>query len=144
MNLLEKISHADPAVAQDLIIREFTELGDIFAQYTYLVELSALMPPMSKAEQLASTNVADCQSKVWVLASVDAAGRIHVRADSDTLIVRSVLSIFVALLDGKPANRADIASLDRFIGETELKEAFSSARLKGFGAIKRTIAELIG
>ena len=49
----------------------------------------------------------------------------------------------MALIDGKPADRIDIASLDRFVNETELKETFSSARLKGFGAIKRTIAELI-
>lgn len=143
MNLLENIAHADPAQAQDLIIREFTEMGDVFAQYTYLVELSSLMAPMTDAERGASTDVADCQSKVWVLARLDDAGCVRIVADSDTLIVRSVLGIFVALIDGKPADRIDIASLDRFVNETELKETFSSARLKGFGAIKRTIAELI-
>ena len=143
MNLLEHIAQTDPADAQDLIIREFTETGDVFAQYTYLVELSSLMAPMTDAEREESTDVADCQSKVWILVRLDDAGRIRVVADSDTLIVRSVLSIFVALLDGKPAGRIDISFLDRFVYETELKETFSSARLKGFGAIKRTIAELI-
>ena len=77
--------------AQAALIREFQELGDGFEQYAYLIELAALLPPMAPEEKTEERLVRGCQSHVW-LALRSENGRFYATADSDTFIVKGVLS----------------------------------------------------
>ncbi len=130
--------------AQDRLVAAFEAVGDVFSQYTLLVELSADLEPLTDEEKEAATLVGKCQSQVWVLAG-DPAGfgpAAPLRADSDTLIVRGVLCCMLALLEGRTADEIGRARFD-FVQRTELKDAFSDERLNGFSAIERTIKHVV-
>lgn len=126
---------------QQLVIDELNSLGDVFGQYTYLLELSATLPVLSDEEKSACTLVGGCQSQVWLLVSEKDDGTIGIRADSDTLIVRGILSLTISLLDGRAACEIEAANI-AFVEKTDLKAAFSDERLNGFASICATIKTL--
>ena len=78
---------------------------------------------------------------IWLLVSKKDDGTVGIRADSDTLIVRGILSLMVSLLDGRTACEIRAANI-AFIEKTDLKAAFSDDRLNGFTSICATIKTL--
>lgn len=134
-------AHLSIDEAQQIIIDNINAAGDVLSQYTYLISLSKQLPSMSENEKASSIMVDKCQSQVWLLVSVDH-GRTCIKADSDTLIVRSVLWILVTLLSERTPKEIASAHL-RFIAETELADAFSSERTSGFKAIVKTIQNVV-
>lgn len=123
--------------AQQQVVTEFSQLGDIFAQYTYLLELSARLPVMTESEKATAQTVDKCQSQVWVYA--DNKG---LHADSDTLIVRSVLYVMLQLLKGRSPEEVAEKHFT-FVQDTELHEAFSDQRMSGFKQIEATMKSLM-
>ena len=124
--------------AQENIIQSISEAGDIFSQYTYLISLASKLPEMSDEERLLSTTVDKCQSQVWIYISFNNDGSICMHADSDTLIVKSVLYLMKVLIDNRmPGEIQDIKF--NFLQETELIDTFSDTRLNGFDEILKTI-----
>lgn len=148
MQLLDDLSGLSFDEAQDAIVREFESLGDVFGQYTYLVEISALLPAFTDEEKERATLVDKCQSQVWIHAeplpaseSADGQPRLSLGVESDTLIVRGVLLLMQALFQGRTLQEVEAAKVT-FVDRTDLKDAFSDERLNGFLAIERTIKSL--
>lgn len=148
MQLLDSINGATFDKAQDAIVAEFNSLGDVFGQYTYLVELSAQLPSFTEEEKQESALVDKCQSQVWIRAralpndeSLESHPRLSLDMESDTLIVRGMLLLMRALFHGRTLEEVDAAKVT-FVDRTELKDAFSDERLNGFQAIERTIKAL--
>lgn len=142
-------NHSSISMEDDLIVEEFASVGDIFSQYTLLVELSSRLPVLTESQKESCTLVDKCQSQVWVRLELcdtdwaeDAAEagepRVHLIAESDTLIVRGVLYLLARLVDGRSAR--EVSQLEAtFVMRTELRDAFTSERLNGFKEIVRTI-----
>lgn len=124
--------------AQEQIIKKLNETGDIFSQYTYLISLSAKLPEMSEDERKSSVTVDKCQSQVWIKIDFNNDGTIRMSADSDTLIVKSVLYLMKTLIDNRTAEEIKNVEFD-FIQKTELIDTFSDTRLNGFNEILKTI-----
>lgn len=111
---------------------EFDSLPDGFSRYTYLVELSALLPKedgLNTGERL----YRGCQSQVWLWARREN-GLCRLSADSDTLIIRGVLALFVGLLDGKPVDEVLEARFD-LLEALGIGEHFSSQRTSGIAGL---------
>lgn len=122
---------------QSELIDEINATGDILFQYTYLVDIAGRLPRMTEEEKQAAMKVEKCQSNVWLIISVDN-GAVHLKADSDTLIVRGLLQLIIRLFDGRTPQ--EILGVDvRVLTATELSEAFAEERMTGFGEIIRTI-----
>ena len=86
---------------QDRIIAEFSELGDPFDQYAYLIGLACEHPSMQADEKTPERLVEGCQSRVWLdIRCRD--GVFFFRSDSDTLIIKGVLSLLERLFCGQP------------------------------------------
>ena len=126
---------------QSELIDEINATGDILFQYTYLVDIAGKLPRMTKDEKQAATKVEKCQSNVWLIISIDN-GVVHLKADSDTLIVRGLLQLIIRLFDGRTPQ--EILGVDvRILTATELSEAFAEERMTGFSEIIRTIRAAI-
>ena len=126
---------------QKNLIDGLNSMGDILSQYTYLLEVSASLRPMSDEEKERASMVDKCQSQVWISCAVDSDGAVWFCADSDTLIIRGVLCLMMELVNGRPALDFPSYTFD-FVGKTELVYAFSDERLNGFAAIQKKMAEL--
>ncbi len=131
---------------QNEIVEDFTSIGDPLSQYELLLQVAASLPTLDDALKIDENLVKGCQSQVWLILGAED-GRLSMVADSDTLIVRGILSLLITVLDGQPFE--DVAASDiRFIGEADLMLTFNDERRKGIGTIigniKRFAADHVG
>jgi len=130
---------ADMTIIQleDTFIEDINSLEDWFLQYEYLLEISADMPRVKEEERTEENRIPGCQSGVWVLFGFSD-GRIRLRADSEALIVRGLVSIYVQLLNGRTPKEV-LEFRPRFIEETNIKKQISTDRFHGLHAILERI-----
>ena len=127
------------AVVQEQLIADFTELGDSFNQYAYLLELSMQLEAMDESLKTEERLVEGCQSRVWLKLGFSE-GKIEITADSDTLIIRGVLAILLALWDDRMPKEIVVTNLCLF-EKTAITETFLSQRVAGIGQVIKTIRE---
>lgn len=120
-------------------IDDLNQLGDWFLQYEYLLAISADMPHVAEEERTEETRVHGCQSGVWLVLE-HSEGRIHVRADSEALIIRGMLAIVTGLLDGRSPGEV-AAYTPRFLEATALREQISTDRFRGLQSVIRAIRD---
>lgn len=123
---------------QQQLASDFLELGDEFAQYSYLIELSARLPEAPDTFKTDDRLVEGCQSRVWLDASCDGQGTLHVHADSDTILVRGLLYVLNILFDHRSADEA-ANFVFTLLDDTSLGDLFSQSRRDG---IQRIVAQL--
>ena len=125
------------AEAEQSYIDDLNTLEDWFLQYEYLLRISADLPRVLPEQRTEENRVKGCQSGVWLVLEEDG-GRIRVRADSEALIIRGILSIAVYLLNGRTA--AEIAGYEpRYIEETNIKKQITTDRFRGLSSVIDTV-----
>jgi cysteine desulfuration protein SufE len=72
------------------------------------------------------STIEGCQSQVWLDASCED-GRMRYRADSDSLITKGMIALFVRVLDGQRPDAILTADMS-FINQTGLKEHLAPTR----------------
>ena len=92
----ESASIADAAAALE---EEFALLEDWRDKVEYLIELGRDLPPLPEALKVERHKVRGCQSQVWLVAEPEAGGRLHLRADSDAVLVKGLISLLLRLYD---------------------------------------------
>ena len=128
---------------EDLLIEEFNGLEDWFSQYEYLLELAAELPPVDHAKRTDSHRIPGCQSGVWLWLERTPQGLICVQIDSDSLILKGILCLFVILFDHRPA--VEIAEHhSMLIQQTALKEQLSTDRFRGIQSVIHIIQSYAG
>ncbi len=124
---------------QEQIIREFSEIGDSFDRYSYLIELACLHEPMPEEKKTESNLVRGCQSHVWL--DIDCTeGFLRFSSDSDTLIIKGVLYLLEEIFNGSTFREAADAEVT-FLKEIGIMENFESERQKGIGYVIRTLQD---
>ena len=119
---------------QDDLVSTFLALGDEFNQYSYLIDLSAKLPPMPETAKNDDSLVRNCQSDVWMQIDKDADSRIHLAADSDAFILRGVLYTVYLIFENRSPSEIESFSFE-FIDRTALRNVFSSSRRSGITGI---------
>lgn len=126
----------------DALRQEFSSLPDGFARYFYLIELAALLPEGNGALRQDAYRYRGCQSNVWLKVWQEN-GVFHMSADSDTLIIRGILYLFCAVLEGCTAQEVLSAGFD-LLGELNIAEHFNSQRTAGIGALLPELKRRLG
>lgn len=124
---------------EDTFIEDLNNLGDWFLQYEYLLEISADIPHIESQDRTQERRVPGCQSGVWlILDYVDK--KVRIRADSEALIIRGFISIYILILDGRIPEEI-LSFHPRFIEETNIKNQISVDRFHGLHSIIATIQD---
>lgn len=118
-------------------IADFNEIGDWLMQYSCLLELTADMKPVFPEEKNSQTKISGCQADLWVVLSYDN-DNVYVRADSDSLIVKGIVAVIVALFDARTPREICETHID-FIEKTALKEQISVDRFYGMQTVVKKI-----
>jgi cysteine desulfuration protein SufE len=109
---------------QNEIVNEFSLLdGDQEMTLFYIMELGQKLPEFPEAGRLEENIVKGCQSKVWLMASMQG-DKIVFQADSNTAITKGLVSLLVRILSNQTPDailNADLffmqaIKMDRFIG----------------------------
>lgn len=78
---------------------EFALLEDWRDKVEMIIDLGKELPPLPEALKTEASKVRGCQSQVWLVAEPEAGGRIHLRADSDAVLVKGLISLLLSLYD---------------------------------------------
>lgn len=78
---------------------EFALFEDWRDKVEYIIELGKGLPPLPEVYKTQGNEVRGCQSRVWLAAEPEADGRLHLRADSDAILVKGLISLLLRLYD---------------------------------------------
>ena len=88
----------------DEILDEFQFLEEWESQCDYLIDLGLELPKLSEEERTEDNRIHGCQSLVWLVIEEEQLGNdviLHIQADSDTIFVKGLVTVLVALYSGK-------------------------------------------
>ena len=114
------------------LVDNFALLGDWEERYQLLIDMAGRLPVMEEALKTEATKVRGCMSQVWMVLHWDEAGRLHMLADSDAVLVRGLIALLAVIFAGK--TRDEIAKIDveRIFAELGLDQHLSPNRRNGF------------
>jgi cysteine desulfuration protein SufE len=118
---------------QEEIIEEFALFDNNNDKYNYIIELGKKLPALAEAYKTPDFLIKGCQSQVWVHPEMRA-GRVHFDGDSDSVLVKGLVSLMVRVLSEQPPQavaQADLFFLDR-IG---MRQMLSMNRSNGLAAM---------
>ena len=108
------------------LLEELSFFQDWQERYEYVITMGKKLPKMDDALKTPECTIKGCQSQVW-LGSEFKDGKMVFTADSDSLITKGMIALFVRILDGESPD--DVLSADMsFIEQTGLKEHLAPTR----------------
>lgn len=111
---------------QQEILEELSFFPDWQERYEYVISLGRKLAPMVEELKTGDRLIKGCQSQVWLDAQPED-GKVRYLADSDSVITKGMIALFVRVLDG--ASPDEILSADlSFIDQTGLKEHLAPTR----------------
>jgi cysteine desulfuration protein SufE len=120
------------------IAENLTFLDDWEDRYRYLIELGQALPRLDESERNDANKVKGCVSQVWLVAeTVEANGvpGLHLKGESDALIVQGLVAVLLALYSDRPAQQiAETDAIAKF-DELGLREHLTAQRSNGLVAM---------
>lgn len=118
---------------QDEIIATFSVSDDWLDRYALLIEMGDALPPFDEKYKTESNLIEGCQSRVWLHAGY-ADGKVLFQGESDTVIVKGIVSLLVRVLSGHTPREILDADL-YFIDRIGLRAHLSPIRSNGLVAM---------
>jgi len=122
---------------QDEIIEEFEIFDDWMDKYQLLIDFGNSLEPLDEQFKTPQFLIEGCQSRVWVHAKY-ADGIVVLEAESDTVIVKGIVTLLLRVLSGRTPQ--EILDTDLyFIERIGLKEHLSPTRSNGLVSMVKQI-----
>ncbi len=111
---------------QEQLLEELSLFQDWTERYEYVIGLGKKLSPMEDSLKNPEHLIKGCQSQVWLDASlVD--GKVRFTADSDSVITKGMIALFVMVLDDQTPDAILSADMG-FVDKTGLKEHLAPTR----------------
>jgi cysteine desulfuration protein SufE len=124
MNELSSI----PATENE-IVEEFALFDSWDDKYEYIIDLGKKLPALEDQYKLDDNRVRGCQSTVWLVSDYRD-GKILFKADSDSVIVKGLISMLIRVLSGHTTDEILEAKLD-FINKIGMNTHLAQTRSNG-------------
>lgn len=111
---------------QERLLEELDLFQDWTERYEYVIGLGKKLPPFPEGSRDEQHLIKGCQSQVWLDAE-EKDGRVVFLADSDSLITKGMIALFIEVLSGEPADEILTADME-FIDRSGLKEHLAPTR----------------
>ncbi len=114
------------AEKQARLLEDLSLFQDWTERYEYVIGLGKKLEALPEKARNPDHLIKGCQSQVW-LDAVAKDGLVYFYADSDSLITKGMIALFILVLNGEKAD--DILTADMgFIEKTGLKEHLAPTR----------------
>lgn len=124
MNELNSI----PATENE-IVEEFGLFDSWDDKYEYIIDLGKKLPALDDQYKSDENRVRGCQSTVWLVSDYRD-GKILFKADSDSVIVKGLISMLIRVLSGHTTDEILDAKLD-FINKIGMNTHLAQTRSNG-------------
>ena len=130
---------------------KFAEISDNLSfledwedRYRYLIELGQMLEPITQQERNQNNKVNGCVSQVWLV--VDEIKNnsdiiLHLRGDSDAMIVKGLVAVLIALYSDLTPNAIEKLDAIAIFDELNLREHLTSQRSNGLVAMVERIKQ---
>jgi cysteine desulfuration protein SufE len=108
------------------LLEELSFFPDWQERYEYVIGLGKKIRPMPEGTKTADKIIKGCQSQIWLDATLED-GLVRYHADSDSVITKGMVALFIRVLDGETPDEILTADLS-FIDRTGLREHLAPTR----------------
>jgi cysteine desulfuration protein SufE len=106
-----------------------------------LMQWGERLEPLSDAERVDEHRVHGCESLVWLVAE-RRDGRLHFRASSDARLLRGLLAVLLARVEGLSDEQLAALDLAHWFSQLGLQRQLSPSRSNGLNAVLLRMREL--
>jgi cysteine desulfuration protein SufE len=128
------------AQAFEDIVEDFEFMEDWEDRYRYVIEMGKNMPPLEDAFKVEANKVHGCASQVWMQQSVEG-GVYRFDGDSDALIVRGLVAVLRALVNGEAVSEVAKVDIESELARLDLASNLSSQRSNGLRSMVAKIRD---
>ncbi len=121
----------------EVLLDELSVFSDWQERYEYIISLGHSLAPLPSKYRKPENLIKGCQSQVWVGTEVKD-GQFIIYADSDSLITKGLIAIFIRLLSGLSPTEVLAADLKK-LDASGLKEHLASTRANALTTMADTI-----
>ncbi len=114
---------------EDEIIEEFALFDSWDDKYEYIIDLGKKLPVLEEEHKKDDNRVRGCQSTVWLVSDYRN-GNIYFKADSDSVIVKGLISMLIRVLSGHTPDEIMSAKLE-FIQKIGMNTHLAQTRSNG-------------
>ncbi|AWT09533.1 Fe-S metabolism protein SufE [Stutzerimonas frequens] len=108
-----------------------------------LMQWGERLEPLDDGERSEANRVAGCESQVWLVGERQN-GRWHFRAASDARLIRGLLAVLLARVNGLDANELTQVDMADWFASLGLSRQLSPSRSNGMNAVLQRMRELTG
>ena len=112
------------------LMENFSFFEDWEEKYQYLIDLGEKLPPIDEKYKTDEFKVSGCQSQVW-LVPIYKDDKIDFYADSDSVMVKGIIAILLAIYANKSAKEIKEIEVENFFVKLGLGEHLSPSRRNG-------------
>ncbi|MBM3447808.1 MAG: SufE family protein [Bacteroidetes bacterium] len=123
---------------QKEIIEDFSFYENWMQKYEHIIELAKELPTLEEDEKSDDLLISGCQSKVWLKVFLNADGTMSLKADSDAIITKGLVSLVVSIFNNEKPEDVVSAPI-YFADEIGLSQNLSQTRSNGFAAMVKQI-----
>ena len=119
------------------LLDDLSVFDDWSERYEFIIAQGRHLSPLPEQYRKPENLIRGCQSQVWVGTEVED-GKFIIHADSDSLITKGLIALFIRLLSGLTPQEvlaADLSKLDA----SGLKEHLASTRANALNTMAETI-----
>lgn len=117
------------AEIENEIVEEFALFDSWDDKYEYIIDLGKKLPPLEDRYKLDENKVRGCQSTVWLVADYEN-GKVLFKAESDSVIVKGLISMLIRVLSGQTPDGIINAKLE-FIQKIGMTTHLAQTRSNG-------------
>ncbi len=121
----------------EALLDDMSVFEDWTEKYEFIISLGRKLPALPDKYRKNANLIKGCQSRVWVGTEVND-GKMNIMADSDSLITKGLIALFIRLLSGLTPAEIQAANLHR-LDECGLKEHLASTRANALSTMAATI-----
>ncbi|QKE62403.1 SufE family protein [Aquipseudomonas campi] len=107
-----------------------------------LMQWGERLAPLSEEDKQEVNRVSGCESQVWLVGEIQES-RWQFRATSDARLIRGLLAVLLARVDGLSAAELDALDLADWFNQLGLARQLSPSRSNGLNAVLQRMRELV-
>lgn len=123
---------------QKKIVDEFSEISSWEERYKKIIQRGKALEDLPESLKTSEALVKGCQSQVWLHASMDENGLMRLKADSDALLVKGLVSLLLEIFNETPPKEVLEAQVT-FVEEIGLGSHLTPSRANGLVSMIKQI-----
>ncbi|WP_428033582.1 aminotransferase class V-fold PLP-dependent enzyme [Amphritea sp.] len=110
-------------------------------RYREIMQLGKQLPAFTSAMKADQYRISGCESDAWLQVSQDAEGKLWFAADADARIIRGLIALVLAALNGRQPEQILAFDMEDYFARLQLTRHLSPSRGNGLQAIIAAVRE---